>query len=39
MSRRNGPRFGWRDVIVLLLALGVGAIIVGILIQNHVSGR
>jgi hypothetical protein len=34
MSDRPKVRIGWRDVFVLLLALGVGAVLVAILLEN-----
>ena len=34
MSDPPKRRIGWRDAFILLLALGVGAVIVGILLQN-----
>jgi len=34
MSDPSRFRIGWRDVSILFLALGVGAVIVGILLQN-----
>ena len=37
MSDRPKVRIGWRDVFVLLLALGVGAVLVAILRENFLE--